>query len=495
MPEETQQFDEQSERQARKEKLQRIKDAGVQPYPERFARTYSLADAKELPERTEVKVGGRIMTLRDMGKICFVHLQDASGKMQVVLQTLLGEDYEFFLKNFDLGDFVGVEGEIFKTKKGEISVLVKKYTFLSKALRPISTKHFGIKDKEIRYRQRYLDLITNPETKKRFDFRSDFIRALREFYWKQGFREVETPVLLHKATGAHAKPYKTHNNGLDIDVVLRISHELPLKELIVGGYEKIFEIGKAFRNEGIDPSHLPEHTHLEHYVAYWNYKDNIKFTEKMFKYLWKKLDLLETLKVKDKQGNERKVSFKFPWAKVNYVKMIKQDSGIDVAKYTDVAKLLADIKKKNIQIEGMDEMALPTLIDNLFKKVSRPKLVDPVFVIGYPKILQPLARSNDKDPRLVDQFQLVVNGWEIVKAYSELVDPKDQKERFDLQASMRDAGDDETMEGDDEFIRTLEYGSPPISGWGMGVDRFLAILTEQENLRDVVFFPLMRPKD
>ncbi|HUT21906.1 MAG TPA: lysine--tRNA ligase [Candidatus Bipolaricaulota bacterium] len=485
------------EQEARLQNLEKIRAAGIEPYPEKFEKKQTLAQAKKLFEGKKVSVAGRIMLLRDMGKLTFCHLLDASGKMQIVLkQDEVGKEaYKVFVKNFDIGDFLGVNGEIFTTQKGEISVLVKKYEFLGKALRPLPEKWHGLKDVETRYRQRYLDLIMNDEARQIFNLRSRLIKSLREFYWEQGFQEVETPVLLHEATGAHAKPYKTHHNALDMDVYLRISHELPLKELIVGGYEKIFELGKAFRNEGIDPSHLPEHTHLEHYAAYWNFEDNIAFTEKMFDYLFDKLGLDRKIDVPDRDGKMKKVDFSTPFKRVNFIDLLKKDTGLDVLDYTDVKELLKDIKKKGIKIEGMEKMNLYTLIDNLYKKVSRPKLIQPTFLYYYPESLQPLARRNNKDPRVVDQFQLVINTWELAKAYSELVDPIDQRQRFEQQMKDRAAGDEEASEIDEDFITAMEYGMPPISGWGIGIDRLMTILTGQENLRDVVFFPLMKTKE
>jgi len=487
---------EQNEEQVRLEKLNQIKSAGIKPYPEKFGKKQSLIQCSKLPEGQAIKTAGRLIMFRDMGKLAFGHLQDFSGRMQIALKTdvLPEADYKQFTKVIDLGDFIGVEGEIFRTHKGELTIMVKKWTFLGKALKPMPEKWHGLKDGEIQYRQRYLDLISNEETMKRFKFRSEFIKTLREFYWKNGFLEVETPTLLQAATGAHAKPYKTHNNGLDIDVFLRISHELPLKELIVGGFEKIFEIGKAFRNEGIDPSHLPEHTHLEHYCAYWNYKDNMKFTEKMFDYLFDKLKLDRKVMVSGKDGVKKEVDFTTPWEKIDYIELIKKDCDIDVSKFHEPAPLVKALREKNIVIEDMDKIGYATLVDNLYKKVSRPKMIGPVFLFNYPIQLQPLARRNDKHKEMVDQFQLVVNGWEIVKAYSELVDPIDQEKRFKDQADMKNKGDDEAMEGDPEFVEAMKYGMPPISGWGMGIDRLLTILTGQENLRDVVLFPLMRPK-
>ena len=497
MPSDTKNHSDLDEKKMRLKRLESIKKSGVNPYPEKFEKINSLTQSKAAKEGAKVKTAGRIMTIRVMGKIIFCHLQDWSGRMQIVLnQQEIGEKkIDWFVDHFDLGDFIGVEGEIFTTKKGEISILVKNYEFLGKALLPLPEKWHGLKDEETIYRQRYLDLTMNEESKKRFQFRSDFIRVIREFYWQKGFMEVETPAFLHQATGAMATPYQTHNNALDIDLYLRISHELPLKELVVGGMEKIFELGKAFRNEGVDPSHLPEHTHLEHYCAYWNFEDNIKFTEAMFDYIFDQLKLNRQIEIENREGKKQKVDFSTPWPRVNFIAMIKTDTGIDIDKFDDAKELLPAIKKQKIEFEGMKNMSLSGLVDNLYKKVSRPKIIGPAVLYHYPKYLQPLARTSDQNKNIVDQFQLVVNGWEIVKAYSELVDPLDQKERFEEQKAAKKKGAAEAMEGDDEFITALEHGAPPIYGWGMGIDRVVAILTGQNNLRDIVLFPLLRPKE
>lgn len=483
------------ERKNRVEKLQKIKELGVHPYPERFEKTDSLRDAVAKAEGEVVSTAGRLVTFRDMGKITFAHLLDISGKSQIVIQKdVIGEDkYKQLSKLIDLGDFIGVTGEIFVTQKGERSILVKEWTFLGKALLPLPEKFHGLADQEVAYRQRYLDLISNDDARNRFVMRSNFIRALREFYWQEGFMEIETPTLMHKATGAAAKTYKTHNNALDIDVELRISHELPMKEVIVGGFEKIFEIGKAFRNEGHDPSHLPEHTHVEHYAAYWNFEDNITFTEKMFAFLFKRLSLPDKMFIKDKDGVEQVVNFSIPWKRLDFIQLVSSDSGLDIMKYTNPDNLRSDLIERGIIFDDMKIMGLSTLIDNIYKKVSRPKLINPTILYHYPKSLQPLARINDNDNQIVDQFQLVVNGWEIVKAYSELVDPIDQRERFAEQAGYKAAGDEEAYEVDEEYLTAMEHGMPPISGLGFGIDRILTLLSGQNNVRDVVLFPLMKP--
>lgn len=486
----------QDEYQTRLQKLARIRETGVNPFPEKFNKLQSVAEVLSLAEKKKVQTAGRLLMVRDMGKIAFAHMQDSSGKVQLVFkQDELGKDeMKRFVKSFDAADFIGVEGKTFKTQKGEKSILIDKFTMLGKALRPLPEKWHGLKDQEVKYRQRYLDLISNEDTFDRFVFRSEFIKALREFYWQEKFLEVETPTFLHQATGATATPYKTHNNALDVDVYLRISHELPLKELIVGGFEKIFELGKAYRNEGFDPSHLPEHTHLEHYCAYWNFEDNIKFTEDMFAFLFKTLKLDKKMELTGRDGKKHKVDWGTPWKRVDFVKLLKKDTGVDIMQYDDSKTLLKDLKDKKITFEGMDKMSLVGLVDNLYKKVSRPKIINPTILFNYPKYLQPLARVSDENEKMVDQFQLVVNGWEIVKAYSELVDPVDQKERFKGQLKAKKAGEHEVMEGDDEYITAMEHGMPPISGWGMGVDRVVTLLTGQDNLRDVVLFPLMRPE-
>lgn len=476
-------------------KLQKIKDLGKNPYPDRFEPTHSLEQALEEPESTQVVIAGRMMTFRDMGKITFAHLQDFSGKMQVVLQLdLLGKDDYEFLKLLDLGDFLGVEGEIFTTKKGEVSVLVKSFTLLSKSLRPLPEKWHGLKDKETAYRQRYLDLMTNRETLDRFTFRSGFIRAMREFYWENGFVELETPVLASHASGALAKPFVTHHNALDHDFYLRIALETPQKEALVGGFERTFEIGKVFRNEGMDPSHLQEFTMCEHYAAYWNYQDNMDFTEKMFHYLLDATLGTRTVSIPDRDGKLHEVDFGKAWKRVSMRDLLLEDCGIDIHKAGTADELRTLIKEKGIQLEDTENLGRGNLIDQLYKKVSRPQLIQPTFLMEHPVDLSPLARRNDENPTIVDRFQLVVNGWEIVNAYSELVDPIDQAQRFEQQSEAKDAGDEEAHGKDDDFVKAMEYGMPPQSGWGMGIDRIIALLTNQNNLKDVVLFPLLRPE-
>ena len=474
----------------RLKKLADLKEKGMSAFPERFERTHSLERAYSEKEGTKVVVTGRIMTMREMGKLAFVHLQDQSRKMQIVFELEhLGEDKFKLLRLFDMGDIIGVEGDIFKTKKGEISVLVKEYKMLSKALRPLPEKWHGVKDREICYRQRYLDMIMNQETRDRFLLRSKMIKVVREYLEDHDFIEIETPVLATKASGALAKPFATHHNALDIDVYLRIAPETYLKRATVGGFERVFEFAKCFRNEGIDPSHLQEFTMLEYYASFWNYEDNMNFTEKMFVHMLEKL--FGTLKI---TIEDQEIDFTPPWPRKKFRDLILEDCGIDIDECKNVKDLQKAIKEKKIDIEDMGKFGLPNLMDALYKKVSRPKLVKPTFVMQHPVDLKPLARRNDKDENIADSFQLLVNGWEIVNAYSEIVDPVDQRSRFEEQVRLKEAGDDEAMEAEEDFMVCMEHGMPPQSGWGMGIDRIITLLTGQDNLKDTVLFPLMRPE-
>lgn len=485
------------EYKTRLEKLKKIKQQGINPYPDKFEKTKQIAEILKLKLGTKnIKTAGRLLTIREMGKICFCHILDSTGRLQIVLKSdEVGRDkFKQFLKIFDPGDFIGVQGELFKTKKGEISILVKDYTFLGKALRPLPEKWHGLKDQEAKYRQRYLDLIANPETYQRFLFRNELIETLREFYWSQGFIEVETPILTNIPSGALAKPFKTHYNALDLDVYLRIAPETYLKECIIGGFEKVFEIGRCFRNEGMDPSHLQDFTMAEHYVAYWNYQDNMKFTEEMFVYLSKKLFGKLEVDIKSRQGKIVKINFKPPWPRLSLTELIKKDCRIDINEFKITKKLRQAIQAKKIKIEDINKLERGNLIDALYRAVSRDKIIQPTFLIGHPIELSPLARRNDKNPDVVDRFQLIVNTWEIVNAYSELVDPIEQKQRFEKQAQAKAAGDEVAHVKDDEYVKALEYGAPPISGWGLGIDRLVALLTKQDNLRDVILFPLLRPE-
>lgn len=480
--------------QARADKLQLLKDAGYQPYAERYEKSHLLSDARELPDgTTSVRVAGRVVGLRYFGKLAFGHLFDQSGKMQFAAQkALLGDQFAQLKKLVDIGDFIGIEGEIITTKTGEKSIDIRSWTFLSKALRPMPEKFHGLTDPELRLRRRYLDLIMSPEVMDRFKMRTRIIRTIREYLDGNGFLEIDTPVLTNKASGALARPFVTHNNALDIDVYLRIAPETYLKRAIAGGFERVYEFARSFRNEGVDASHLPDFTLLEYYAAYWNYVDNMNFTEKLMKHL-----LETTVGGLEITYEGKPISFAGEWPRISFRDLLLRDCGIDIDQCPTREELLDQITQKGIEFSDdvdVRKMGRGTLIDTLYKKVSRPSLIDPIFITGHPIDLSPLARKNDENPRVVDRFQLVVNGWEVVNAYSELVDPLDQAQRFAQQAEARAAGDEETMDVDQDFLMCMEYGMPPISGWGMGVDRVIALLTNAQTLRDVVLFPLLRPE-
>ena len=531
-----------SEREVRIQKVEKMKKMGIHPFAQSFQKKNMIKDIittyenKELRDseilvtdaQIQVATAGRVMLHRSHGKLAFAKILDSTGQIQlmfhrdnckiikveknqdwgmteVAVQTLLFDEsesgemtaYKFFEKMIDMGDFIGVRGEVFKTHKGELTIFVKEFKFLSKAIRPLPEKFHGLSDQEDLYRKRYLDMTMNPETYARFLFKSRFYEILRDFYRSEGFTEIQTPILDNAASGAAARPFVTHHNDFDTDVYLRIAFETSLKKATVGRFEKVFEIGQDFRNEGSDPSHVQEFTQVEHYAVYRNYEDNMRFTEKMFDYLFEKLGIEKQLKVKDKDGVEKIVDFTTPWERIDYTQGVNQASGLDISQYgiDDADRLRADIQAKGITFEGMDKMGTTTLIDYLYKKVLRPKITGPAFIYNYPVIMQPLARISDGDENIVEQFQLLVNGWEICKAYSELVDPMLQQANFDKQAEAAANGDDEATSGDEAFVEAMEYGMPPQSGFGMGLERILAILTEQDNLRDVIMFPLMKAKN
>jgi len=499
-----------NEYHVRLQKLKDLKESGVIPYLDRYERTHTskqaldkaeketlreVADIVSSPSNDLIKLCGRLMSFRGHGKLTFGHLQDLDGRIQICfMEDLLGQEVYKFLRKVDVADFVGVEGELFRTKHGEVTLLVYKVVLISKTLRPLPEKWHGLQDKEQIYRQRYLDTVMNHDSLDRFKFRYNLLRTLREFYWENGFTEIETPVLESVSSGATARPFITHHNALDIDMYLRIAAgELWQKMAIVGGFERTFEVARCFRNEGIDPSHLQEFTMIEHYAAYFDYEDNMKFTEKMFEYMMNKLLGTTKVMIKDRNGNDVEVDFKTPWPRKKYTELIKGDCGIDVLQYDNAKDLLAEIKSKNIHLDDAEDLGYGNLVDTLYKKVTRPKLIQPTFVIQHPSNTKPLARRNDKDPRICDTFQLLVNGWEVVNAYSELVDPVDQRDRFEQQAMAKAQGDEEAMMINEEFLTAMEHGMPCISGWGMGIDRLVTLIMGQENLKDSVLFPLMKP--
>ena len=476
----------------RREKLKNIKN----PYPERFEVNTEIKDAKELPdETTGVRVAGRIVLMRKMGKMSFLTIGDIGGRIQIsVKMDMIGEEaYQEFKQNYDLGDFIGVVGEVFTTHTGEKTIRASEITFLGKALRPLPEKFHGLEDQEMIYRERYVDLIMNDDEKKKFLFRSAFIRELRNYLNDLGYVEIETPILNNKASGATAKPFITHHNALDIDLYLRIAPETYLKRAIVGGFTKVFEIARCFRNEGMDGTHLQDFTMIEGYGAYLNYKDNMVLLRKMLQTIIEKL--FGTLCV---QVGDKMVDLSGEWPSVSFRDLILQYGNIDIHVYNTKEKLLEQIRALNIEIDSevpLENLGYGNLVDQLYKKVARPHLVNPVFLVEHPISLSPLARANDDDPEITDRFQLVINGAEIINAYSELVDPQEQERRLEEQARLKANGDEEAMPMDYDYIHAMEYGMPPISGWGMGIDRLIQLLTSSENIKDVVLFPLMKPRD
>lgn len=478
-------------------KAEKLRSLGRIPYAAKFTRSCTLDEGKKAKDGASMTAAGRIVLFRDMGKLTFATLQDHTGRLQIAFrEEQIGTDeYKQMLKLLDLGDFIGITGERFTTQKGEPTVLVKSWTMLSKALRQPPEKWHGVADRETLYRKRYLDTMSNRESFDRFVFRSNFMKALREFYWSHGFTEVEIPVLVNSASGALATPFTTHHNALDLDVYLRIALETHQKECLVGGFDRTFALGPVFRNEGMDPSHLQEFTMCEHYAAYWDYEDNMRFTEEMFKTLLTKTIGTTKVNIPDRDGKLIEVDFGGNWPRLSMRDVIKRDCGIDYDETKTADELRKAMKAKGIQLEvDVSKLGRGNLIDQLYKKVSRPKIVSPVFITKHPIDLSPLARRNDENPDITDRFQLVVGGWEIVNAYSELVDPVDQAGRFEDQSKAKAGGDADAHDKDDEFVEALEYGCPPCSGWGMGIDRIVTLLTAQENLRDVVLFPIMKPE-
>lgn len=481
----------------RLKKIEDLHASGKQPYASSFHRTHTLEEAKNQSVGMQVSVAGRLMLLRDMGALTFATLQDHTGRLQIAVRAEdIGQDfYKEFLHIVDLGDFIGITGERFATKRDEPTVAIREWQMLSKALRQPPEKWHGIADQETAWRRRYLDTTSNRETFDRFVFRSAFIRKLREFYWSKGFLEMETPVLVNAASGALATPFVTHHAAYDMDVYLRIATETFLKECLVGGFDRVFEIGRIFRNEGLDPSHLQDFTMVESYTAYWDYRDTMAFTEEMLSTLVKEMIGGTKTTIPDRDGELIEVDFQPKWPRKNLREAIWDHSNIDIDDFTSASALREAIKAKKIRLDiDIEQLGRGNLIDQLYKKVARPHIVQPTFITEHPIDLSPLARRNDKNPDITDRFQLVVGGWEIVNAYSELIDPVDQAKRFEDQAKASLKGDSDAHRKDDEFVTALEYGCPPCSGFGLGIDRIVALLTQQTNLRDVVMFPLLKPE-
>lgn len=462
-------------------------------HPDRFERTHTPAEVFELEPGVEgIATAGRITAIRDMGKLTFMRIQDFNGSIQLVIQRDVVDEtiYKSLVKKLlDIGDFVGARGDSYRTNRGEPSLLVREVVFLGKALRGLPEKWHGLVADEARYRQRYLDVIANEESRQRFRIRHGIIRFLRHFLEDHRFEEVETPVLVSQASGALARPFLSHHQALDLEVTLRIAPETYLKRCIVAGFDRVFEFARCFRNEGMDPSHLQDFTMLEYYAAYWNAEDNMNFTETMFAAMVQ--EVMGSAKV-EIRGKE--IDFTPPYPRLSFAELLRDQADLDLDAFPDAQDLAQELKRRKIQVTDEDAANRGRLIDLAYKKLVRPSLKGPVFLTGHPIELSPLARRNDDNPEISDRFQLVIQGWEVVNAYSELVDPIDQRDRLLAQAEARQRGDDEALPMDHDYLKAMEHGMPPISGWGAGIDRLAALFSNADNLRDVVLFPLMRPE-
>ncbi len=482
----------------RREKLHKLREKGIDPFGKRFERTHKAAELfalyghlskEELEEKqVQVSIAGRIMTKRGKGKAGFAHIQDLTGQIQIyVRKDDVGEEqYEIF-DTSDLGDIVGVQGTVFKTKVGELSIKVHSYEMLTKSLRPLPEKYHGLKDIEQRYRQRYLDLIMNPESKKTFITRSLIIQSMRRYLDQKGYLEVETPMMHSIAGGAAARPFITHHNALDMTLYMRIAIELHLKRLIVGGLEKVYEIGRVFRNEGISTRHNPEFTMLELYEAYADYTDIMKLTEDMIAHIAQ--EVLGTTKI---QYGEHEVDLTPSWKRLHMVDAIKEYVGVDFWKHMsdEEARQLA----KEHGVEVAPHMTFGHIVNEFFEQKVEQHLIQPTFIYGHPVEISPLAKKNPEDPRFTDRFELFIVAREHANAFTELNDPIDQRERFEAQLREKEQGNDEAHEMDEDFIEALEYGMPPTGGLGIGIDRLVMLLTNSPSIRDVLLFPQMRHK-
>ncbi|MFN2315861.1 MAG: lysine--tRNA ligase [Gemmatimonadales bacterium] len=491
--------------QARRDKRAGLEAMGVNPFAYRFDRTHTAREAVDAyddamgDDGPMVSLAGRLVAMRAQGKTTFAHLEDPSGRIQLYLkQEFLPGEYDL-VKLLDLDDHVGVTGILFRTRTGEVTVRAMAVSILSKSLRPLprgkvqqtedgTVTYGGLQDPEVRYRQRYADLAVHPDVRRIFETRAEVIRWMRRFLDDRGFLEVETPILQPLYGGASARPFMTHHNALDMPLYLRIADELYLKRLVVGGLERVYEIGHDFRNEGMDRTHNPEFTMLECYQAYADYTDMMELVESMVSGLVEHLSGGPGVTF-----NGQALDFTPPWPRVEFVGGVLEHAGIDVLSATD-GEMRARLVTHGMDADEAATLAGARLMDELFKEFLEPRLIQPTFVVDYPKPLSPLAKIHRADPRLTERFELFINGKEVANAFSELNDPDDQRARFEDQATQRAAGDEETQPLDEDYLRALEYGMPPTGGLGLGVDRLVMVLTGQPSIRDVILFPAMRPE-
>jgi len=481
--------------QQRIKKLDEISAMGQKAYAGRFdvsASAQELLNAygdspKEVldSKRIEVTVAGRIIAMRSFGKACFSHIQDGSGRVQIYFQkNTLGDDRYALFKKLDVGDFIGVRGFLFRTKTNELTVEAEDFTLLAKSLRPLPEKWHGLTDVELRYRQRYVDLIVNPDVKNVFILRTKIVQAIKSFLNARGYLEVETPMMQSIPGGATAKPFKTHHNALDMDLYLRVAPELYLKRLLVGGFERVYEINRNFRNEGISTRHNPEFTMLEFYTAYADYKVLMDLTEQMISNV--ALEVLGTMEV---EYERHKISLAPPWKRLTYIDSLRQ-AEVPEEVLTDAAKAREFAKKLGAGFQGGEPLG--KILNEIFENLVEPKLIQPTFITDYPTDISPLSKKCEENPDFVERFELFVVSRELANAFSELNDPIDQKLRFQKQAAEREAGDEEAHQMDDDFVRALEYGMPPAAGEGIGIDRLVMLLTGASSIRDVILFPQMK---
>lgn len=473
----------------RRQKLDQLLEEGINPFEQtRYDVNAYAKDINENYEKHEgrhVSMAGRIMSKRGQGKVGFYDLQDSTGRIQMFLKKDLLDDYDR-IKTYDIGDIVGIEGEVFKTQKGQISVRLSKLTLLCKSLQILPEKYHGLKDMDLRYRQRYVDLIVNPEVRDVFVTRSKIVRKVREFLDNRGFLEVETPVLSTLAGGANARPFVTHHNTLDIDMYMRIALELPLKRLIVGGFDKVYEISRVFRNEGMDATHNPEFTLLETYEAYADFNDVMQMVEELYHYV-----AMEVCGSDQFEYDEHTISLKAPFKRVRMVDAVTEATGYNFDEMTEIEEAVAAAKALDVEIE--DRHSIGEIMAEVFDEKVEASLIQPTFITMHPVEISPLSKRCAKDPRYTERFELFINGAECANAFSELNDPIDQKQRFIDQVEKKAQGDDEAHPFDADFINALEVGLPPTGGLGIGIDRMVMLLTGQHSIRDVILFPTMKP--
>ncbi len=481
----------------RRQKLARIRARGIEPYPHRYHRSHTTQQAAALLKQKEdgltgdeeVSVAGRVTAIRRMGKSAFVDIRDGSGKIQLLFQDIprFDEELRELFKDVDIGDIIGVRGNVLRTQSGEPTVRVGDFTLLAKSLQPLPEKWHGLSDVDTRYRQRYLDLISNPEAKKVFQVRSQIITAIRQFLNQRGFLEVETPVLQPSAGGALASPFTTHHQALDHDFYLRIALELHLKRLIVGGFDKVYELGRIFRNEGVSTQHHPEFTMLETYEAYADYNDVMNMLEEMVFEVSQ-----QVLGTEQIEFGEDTIDFKLPWQRLSLRDAVREYSGIDFVKYPTADGLREKMRSMNIEADPQKNWA--KLVDELLKTFVRPSLIQPTIVFDYPVSMSPLAKNKTDEERVVERFQAIAGGLEIANAYTELNDPIEQRKRFEEQLKERQGADEERWTIDEDYLLALEYGMPPTGGLGVGIDRLVMLLTNQQSIREVILFPQLREK-